>query len=177
MTMTYDIGPPKEAEPDWEEMQIDSVAKRILDQIPDGFVPTILRAMCHAYEQGSDITTNGSNEAVKFLGADDGKGMAFECTIRETEDEHGNVGAPLVEGTIDLYSAGIQISANNVLFTRLPASVMAKEMKGTPVTALVDFPLFDGRLIDNVKTIEDTMLAALERKEPMSWHDTMEGWE
>ena len=177
MAMTYDIGPPKDIEPDWEETRIDAVAKRILDGLPDGLVPTVIRGICHAYQECNADLGSGSCRPVKFLGADDGNGMSYECTIRDTEDEHGNLAGPLIEGSIDLYTTGIEISANSALLSGLPASMTAKDLRGTPITGLIDMPLFNGRMIEDVKTAGDNVLLSLARQEPLSWMENMEGWE
>lgn len=177
MELTYDIGPPKELEPDWELLKIDALAKMLLDRVPDAMVPSVIRGICLAYDRCSDMLGNGSNEPVRFLAADDGKGMSIECTIRDTEDEHGNLDGALIEGTVDMYSAGVMISANGVLLTGLPEVLVTKEIKGRNISEIVDFPLFDGRIIEATKLTENNLLASMERHEPLMWKDIMEGWE
>ena len=177
MELTYDIGPPKELEPDWELLKIDAVAKMLFDRVPDALVPSIIRGICLAYDRCNDHLGNGSNEPVRVFAADDGKGMSIECTIRDTEDEHGNLDGALIEGTVDMYSAGVAVSANNVLFTGLPEALIARGIEGRPITEIVDFPLFEGRIIETTKVTDNNLLASLTRRDPLLWQDVMEGWE
>ena len=103
--------------------------------------------------------------------------MSIECTIRDTEDEHGNLDGALIEGTVDMYSAGVAVSANNVLFTGLPEALIARGIEGRPITEIVDFPLFEGRIIETTKVTDNNLLASLKRRDPLLWQDVMEGWE
>ncbi len=177
MGMTYDIGPPKELEPDWELLKIDAVAKMLFDRIPDELVPSVIRGICLAYDRCNDQYGNGSNAPIRILAADDGEGMSIECTIRDTEDEHGNLDGALIEGTVEMYSAGVMISANSVLFSGLPEALIARGIEGRAITEIVDFPLFEGRVIETTKITENNLLASLGRREPLVWQDVMEGWE
>ena len=177
MELTYDIGPPKELEPDWDQLKIDAVAKMLFDRVPDALAPSIIRGICLAYDRCSDQLGNMSIDPVRIFGADDGKGMSIECTIRDTEDRHGNLDGALIEGTVDMYSAGVMISANSVLFTGLPEALVARGIEGRVITEIVDFPLFEGRLIETTKVTENNLLATLARREPLVWQDVMEGWE
>lgn len=176
MGMTYDIGPPKELEPDWDLLKIDSVAKMLFDRIPDALVPSVMRGICLAYDRCSDQYGNSSNAPIRIFAADDGKGMSIECTIRDTEDEHGNLDGALIEGTVDMYSAGVMISANSVLLKSLPEALVTRGIEGRVITDIVDFPLFDGRIVETTKVTENNLLASLERREPLVWQDVMEGW-
>lgn len=173
MAMSYDIGLLKNAMPDWETLTIDALAKRILDDLPDGFMLTTVRNICAAYhkcEEESDC------EPIQFLRADDGAGMTLECWIRDTKDEEGNFANPHIEGHVDLHEAGIEISANSVLLTALPASITARDLEGTPVSDLIEMRALEGRMIESVKTTENNVLLQLSRTAPLSWKDEMERW-
>lgn len=174
MTMTFDVGPPKEFEPDWEELKIDALAKKILEQVPEEMIPTTLRAICNGYDACNKEM--GSSKTIKFLGADNGEDQSYECTIRDTEDYDGNLDGALIEGSINLYNAGIEISANNVMFKSLPSSIAA-DLVGKPISTILDFPLFSGREIESIKRTDDAVLISLKREEPVLWNDAMEGWE
>ena len=172
----FDFGPPKDEEPDWEELKVDSTAAWILKQIPETLILTAVRAIVHSYAKSTEEWGSKSLPTT-FLGGDIPSHKArFECTVHETEDSSRNNDGALIQDSIEFYEHGIEIGANSLLVTGPPAALMQGLERGSALSQINDIDILKERTIDDIKETDGVYLISLNRLPKEKWITLFPDW-
>lgn len=172
----FDFGPPKEDEPDWEEMEVDALAAWILKNVPEQQILTAVRAIVHTYAKSTEEWGSKSAPTTFLRGDIPNRNVRFECTIEETEDSSRNNDGPLIRGSIEFYENGIEIAANSLLITGAPASTMQGLKRGAPLSKIIDVDVLKGRTIEDVKETDGIYLVSLNHMPTEKWSSLFPDW-
>lgn len=172
----FDFGPPKEDEPDWEELQVDSMAAWILKRVPENHVLTAVRAIVHSYAKSTEEWGSKSMPTTFLRGDIPSLNARFECTVEETEDSSRNNDGPLIRGSIEFYERGVEIAANSLLLTGAPAATMQGLERGSPLSQIIDIDMLKERTIDDIKEADGVFLVSLNPLPPAKWISLFPDW-
>ena len=180
MAWKYVFGIDKVESPEFEEVKIDEIAAWIMRQIDDSQSATAYKTMCNAYSQASQDEDWSSKEprAFTFLQATNAENVRVNCSIEVGINEDGDHEGAVIRGVVEVYSKGLDITANLVTLETqyIPETVRETIKEGVMVDKIINTPVIRGRKIE---IEQDCYKIHLNPVEPKPWYEEMTeeyGW-
>ena len=171
----YDFGIPRENEPDWDEMRVDSIAAWILKRVPDNQMATCVRAISTAYATHTENWGASAPDPVLFLRYEQ-NGVLYECNIHESEDDSGNFAGPIVTGEIALLKSRVTVGHDYIHMPLVSDGAAHGLQAGKPASTIVDIEPLKGRLIGHAENDETVTRVILKKQKRQLWVELFPGW-